>query len=81
MKISAQKRIFSMSSKNMPATDVGPGNVVAFETMDCFANGLACFDRFFGSIDWHGVNPATGPLSIHGVLPGDTLKAERGARG
>lgn len=76
MKISAQKHIFAMSSEHTPAAEAASGSTVTFETMDCFANGLTCSSQLFSSIDWNEINPATGPLLVHGALPGDILKVE-----
>lgn len=76
MRISADHHIFSMSSANEPVAEVEPGSVVTFEAMDCFSNALTSSKQLFSSIDWHGVNPATGPLSVLGALPGDILKVE-----
>ena len=76
MRIAAKDHVFALSSAHAPAAEVESGSVVTFETMDCFANGLACADQLFSSIDWNEINPATGPLAVRGALPGDVLKVE-----
>ncbi|MEM1786959.1 MAG: acetamidase/formamidase family protein, partial [Zestosphaera sp.] len=43
------------------------------ETRDCFSNQLISEEQLVTQIDWSAVNPATGPVYVEGVEPGDAL--------
>lgn len=74
MKISSDHVIFAMDRHNTPALTVDNGETVIFETLDCFSNTVLTEDDLVSSIDFSQVNPATGPLYIHGAEVGDVLK-------
>ena len=56
--------------------EVEPGDVVTFETNDCFSGQIRSEDDLVTSIDFSRVNSATGPVSVKGAEPGDSLVAE-----
>lgn len=68
--------IYAMDKHNPPVCSVKDGEVVTFETYDCFANQITSESDSFASLDWDRINPATGPVFIEGAEPGDTLKVE-----
>ena len=71
--IPSSKCIYSMNPHNPPAAEVNPGEIVHFETKDCFSNQIQTERDLFAAIGWATVNPATGPLAIRGSRPGDVL--------
>ena len=72
-RISAEYKIDRMDRSNQPAAICNPGDSVIFETMDCSdgavsRNGIRDYSKEYMR------NPATGPLYIRDVHPGDVLK-------
>ena len=65
--------VYQMSSANRPVFHVEPGEIVIFETKDCFSNQIRSERDLFSAVDWARVNPATGPLAIKGAESGDAL--------
>lgn len=59
-----------------PAAVCGSGDVVVFETRDCYDDAVTCEERPLGDKASAIENPATGPLFVEGALPGDVLKVE-----
>ncbi|MBS4537472.1 acetamidase/formamidase family protein [Clostridium sp. D2Q-11] len=75
-KISNKTHVLKMSSKNKPVESIDSGEMVSFETFDCFSNTLKTEEDLFSSVGWDKVNPATGPLYINEAKQGDILKVE-----
>ncbi len=75
-RITKDKIIFSMSPNNPKVLQVRSGDVVVFETLDCFSNSIKKENEYFSSVGWDQINPATGPLYIEEAEPGDVLKVE-----
>lgn len=69
-------KIHKMDRSNTPAAYAKSGDIVCFETLDCFGCQITSEDQRLGGLDWSGINPATGPLFIEGAAPGDVLKVE-----
>jgi amidase len=59
-----------------PVLEVNPGDVVTFETNDCFSGQIQSEDDLVTEIDLERINSATGPVAVRGALPGDSLIAE-----
>jgi amidase len=59
-----------------PVLEVEPGAVVRFETNDCFSGQIRSEDDLVTEIDFDRVNSATGPVSVLGAEPGDSLVVE-----
>jgi amidase len=59
-----------------PVLEVNPGDVVTFETNDCFSGQIQTEDDLVTDIDLNRINSATGPVSVRGAMPGDSLIAE-----
>ena len=76
MKIAATSYVLDMASGHPAAAETASGNVVTFETMDCFSNCIVRPDQPFSSVGWDKINPATGPLFVTEAVPGDILKVE-----
>jgi amidase len=49
---------------------------VTFETHDCFSGQIQTESDLVTDIDFTKVNPATGPVSVRGAEPGDSLVVE-----
>ena len=56
--------------------EVDPGDVVTFETNDCFSGQIQSEDDLVTEIDLGRINSATGPVAVRGAMPGDSLIAE-----
>jgi len=68
--------IYTFSKDNKPAAYVRDGDTVRLETMDNLSDkvtgeGMRLLDI---DIDPEKVNPATGPIYIEGLMPGDVLE-------
>lgn len=75
MKIRAcDSSIYAMCAANEPAARVNSGDVIEFDTLDCFAGQLSRPEDKLDAVDWTHINPATGPVYIEGAEVGDTLK-------
>ena len=53
-----------------------PGDVVTFETNDCFTGQIRSEDDLVTTIDLSRINSATGPVAVGGAEPGDSLVVE-----
>lgn len=69
-------KIHKMSVNNPPVARAKSGDIVCFETLDCFGGQLKSESDLLGGLDWNNVNPASGPLFVEGAMPGDVLKVE-----
>src|SRR5471032_1156587 len=68
--------IWSFGPDLEPVLEVEPGDVVTFETNDCFSGQIRSEADLVTSIDFARVNSATGPVAVKGAEPGDSLVAE-----
>jgi len=59
-----------------PVLEVEPGDVVTFETNDCFTGQIRSEDDLVTEIDLGRINSATGPVAVRGAEPGDSLVVE-----
>jgi len=59
-----------------PVLEVEPGATVTFETNDCFTGQISSENDLVTEVDFGRVNSATGPVSVKGAEPGDSLVAE-----
>jgi len=74
--IKRETAVYAMSGSNVPVAHCQSGDVMVFETSDCFGGQIAKESDHLGALDWSRINPATGPVFIEGAEPGDTLKVE-----
>lgn len=74
--INAEHFVLSMAAEHEPKLEIGSGDEVTVQTMDCFSGTIADESQLFSSVGWDKVNPATGPIAVSGARPGDTLKVE-----
>jgi amidase len=68
--------IWSFGPDLQPVLEVEPGDVVTFETNDCFTGQIRSEDDLVTEIDMSRINSATGPVAVKGAEPGDSLVAE-----
>lgn len=66
----------TLSKNNPPCERIRAGEMVAFETYDCFTNQFLPEEATFENVVRKPGNPATGPLYIEGAMPGDMLKID-----
>lgn len=74
--IHTDTKVHVMDKNNTPAARCQDGDMVRFETLDCFGGQLISEEQKMGGLDWSNINPATGPLYVEGAQAGDVLKVE-----
>lgn len=74
--IPREKTVYIMSPDNVPAAYAESGDIIRFETLDCFGGQITNEEQHLGGINWNRINPATGPLYVERAEPGDTLRVE-----
>ena len=67
---------YAFSADLEPKMSVAQNESFVLETCDCFANQLTSNDDTLDVLDWNRINPATGPVYIEGVKPGDIVKID-----
>ncbi len=75
-RISRDEVVWAFGPDLVPVLEVEPGDVVTFETNDCFTGQIRSEDDLVTSIDMSRINSATGPVSVKGAEPGDSLVVE-----
>jgi amidase len=75
-RLSRDQVIWSFCPDLTPVLEVEPGDVVTFETNDCFTGQIRSEDDLVTGIDFGRINSATGPVAVRGAEPGDSLVAE-----
>lgn len=74
--LSREHVFYAFSPDLEPALQVTQGEEFTLETHDCFSGQLKSEKDLLDVLDWDRVNPATGPVFIEGVLPGDVLRVD-----
>lgn len=67
---------FAFSPDLPPAVRIQQGEELTIETHDCFEGQIRTEKDLLSSLDWEHVNPATGPVYIEGVQPGQILRID-----
>lgn len=71
---------YSFGPDMTPAIEVDPGAVLRLELQDCFSGQITSEDQLVRDVatdlDLARVNPATGPISVRGAEPGDSIVVE-----
>src|SRR3954465_13264255 len=75
-RLSRDQVIWSFGPDLEPVLEVGPGEVVTFETNDCFTGQIRSEQDLVTEIALERINSATGPGGGKGAEPGDSLVAE-----
>ena len=70
-----QDQVYSFSKDHAPAATAVPGEVLQFNTLDCFSNRITDESVTMDTLDYgyDGANPAAGPVFVEGAEPGDVL--------
>ena len=68
-------QVYAFSKDNKPCATAKPGEVLQFNTEDCFSNRIPDENTTMADLDYtYGfANPAAGPVFIEGAEPGDVL--------
>src|ERR1044071_3903872 len=74
--ISRDQVFFAFNPTTPAVARVRQGEVVTLETHDCFEGQIQTPQDLVTNLNWDHVNPATGPVYIEGVKPGDILRVE-----
>ena len=75
-RLSRDQVIWSFGPELEPVLEVEPGDLVTFETNDCFTGQIRSEDDLVTEIDLGRINSATGPVAVRGAEPGDSLVVE-----
>ena len=73
IRLSKEHRVFAFSGDTAPALRVPAGTTLELETADCFDDQVRSPGDVLAEVDWERINPATGPVYVEGVGPGDVL--------
>jgi amidase len=74
--IPKEEAVFGFGPEMQPVLEVDTGEVVTFENHDCFSGQIQTENDLVTDIDFSRINPATGPVSVRGAEPGDSLIGE-----
>src|SRR5581483_6080558 len=69
--LSRDQLIWSFGPDLQPVLEVEPGDVVTFQTNDCFTGQIRSEDDLVTEIDLTRLNSPTGPVAVRGAEPGD----------
>ena len=72
-RLQSDNTIYAFAPNMEPALTVSAPSTMIFETIDAFGGQIRTLEDRLENLDFSRVNPATGPLSIEGAMPGDTL--------
>jgi len=75
-KLSRDHVFYAFSPDLEPVLQVSQGEEFLLETQDCFSGQLKSEKDLLDGLDWERVNPASGPVFIEGVQPGDVLRVD-----
>jgi amidase len=75
-RVTRDKLFFAFEPQLNPALHAAQGEAVVLETHDCFEGQIQRTQDLVDKLDWNHVNPATGPVYIDGVKPGDILRVD-----
>lgn len=76
IRISKEQVSGMLTKEAAAAVSCFSGEIVAFETRDCYDDAVTSEERPLGDREDTIENPATGPLYVEGAEPGDVLKVE-----
>lgn len=75
-KLTRENVFYAFTPELKPALRVAQGEKFVLETHDCFTGQLKTEKDLLDTLDWDRVNPATGPVFIEDVEPGDVLRVD-----
>lgn len=65
---------YAFANDLAPKLRVAQNETFTLETCDCFSNQLLSNNDTLDQLNWDTINPATGPVAIAGVKPGDVVR-------
>jgi len=71
--ISSSRHIYAFGPDVTAVDSIGLGEVVCFDALDALGGQVRSETDILTGLDFNRVNPATGPVRMEGVEPGDTL--------
>lgn len=74
--IPADKVIYSFKPDMEAVARIDAGEVVKFQTCDCWHGQITSEQHLVENVDFSILNPATGPVYVEGAQPGDLLKVK-----
>src|SRR5699024_5230248 len=72
--LSKDSYFYEMSKDNEAKLKVDIGDTVKISAHDCFTGQITSEENAFEGFSWDSINPASGPIYVNGVKPGDVLK-------
>ena len=72
--LSKDNYFYAMSKDNEPKLKVDMGDTVKISSHDCFTGQITSEENAFEGFSWDRINPASGPIYVNDVKPGDVLK-------
>ncbi len=72
-KVTMEQHVYAFSDGMAPVLHAAPGERLLFEAQDAFGGQVKTPNDTLPGLDFSRINPATGPVWIDGVEPGDTL--------
>lgn len=74
VRVTRQHVFYAFHPQLSPNATVNQDEQLILETHDCFQGQLQSPADLVQTLDWDHINPATGPVYIQGVQPGDILR-------
>ena len=76
MQIIKDSYIYAFNPENKPIAFCNDGEILCFETLDCFGGQVKSENDLIDNIDFAQCNPATGPVYVNGAEKGDVLAVD-----
>jgi len=74
--VTRDRAFFGFSPDVEPVLHAMQGEELLLSTHDCFSGQLKTTADTLATLDWSITNPATGPIYVEGVKPGDLLRID-----
>jgi len=71
--ITSDQHIYAFSPDILAVETAALGDTICFDALDALGGQVQSETDVLSGLDFNRVNPATGPLAIEGIEPGDTL--------
>ncbi len=75
-RITQEHIVYSLDKSYPPVLNIYPGDTVLFETHDARTGTIQTESDLLDHPHPRGMNPATGPVFVHGAEPGDSLRVQ-----
>ena len=74
--LNSNQVFYAFTPAQTPLLTVAQNEQFSLDTRDCYGNQLLSDEDTLDDLDWNTTNPATGPVSIEGVKPGDVVRID-----